>query len=95
LIAIDAFDAGRRLRGLPHMGDLPHLSCRERQCVRLLAAGKTDWEIAIILGLSPETTRRYVKRARKAYDAVSRGQLIASALRDGQISFDDAIAPFG
>jgi LuxR family quorum-sensing system transcriptional regulator CciR len=95
LIAIDAFDAGRRLRGLPHVGAVPHLSRRQRQCVRLLAAGKTDWEIAMILGISPETTKRYVKTARQAYDVVSRAQLIARALRDGQISFDDAITPFG
>jgi len=95
LIAIDAFDAGRRLRGLPHVGDLPHLSRRQRQCMRLLAAGKTDWEISKILGISHETVRRYVKSAREAYDVVSRAQLVARALRDGQISFDDAIAPFG
>lgn len=95
LVAIDAFDAGRRLRGLPHLGDLAHLSRRQRQCVRLLAAGKTDWEIATILGLSEQTTRRYVKMAREAYDVVSRAQLVVRALRDGQISFDDAMAPFG
>lgn len=90
LIAIDAFDAGRRLRGLPHVGAKPHLSRRQRQCIRLLAAGKTDWEIAQILGISHETTRRYVKMARASYDVVSRTQLVVRALRDGQISFDDA-----
>lgn len=95
LIAIDAFDAGRRLRGLPHLGELPHLSRRQRQCVRLLAAGKTDWEIAAILGLSHQTTRRYVKMARAQYDVVSRTQLVVRALRDGQISFDDAMSPSG
>jgi LuxR family quorum-sensing system transcriptional regulator CciR len=93
LIAIDAFDAGRRLRGLPHLGQVPHLNRRQRQCVRLLAAGKTDWEIAAILGLSHQTTRRYVKMARARYDVVSRTQLVVRALRDGQIGFDDAITP--
>jgi LuxR family quorum-sensing system transcriptional regulator CciR len=93
LIGIDAFHAARRLRGLPHVGNLPHLSRRERQCVRLLAAGKTDWEIAVILGLSPETTRRYVKTARAAYNVVTRTQLVVHALRDGHINFDEAITP--
>jgi LuxR family quorum-sensing system transcriptional regulator CciR len=95
LIAIDAFDAGRRLKGLPHVGEVPHLSRRQRQCVRLLAAGKTDWEIAAILGLSHQTTQRYVKMARAQYDVVSRTQLVVRALRDGEISFDDSMAPFG
>ena len=30
--------------------------------------GKTDWEIATILGISVETAHQYVKRARAAYD---------------------------
>jgi LuxR family quorum-sensing system transcriptional regulator CciR len=93
LIAVDAFDAARRIRKMPHLGAVPHLSRRQRQCVRLLAAGKTDWEIAVILGLSPETTRRYVKSARAAYNTVTRTQLVVHTLRDGQISFDDAITP--
>lgn len=58
--------------------------------MRLVALGKTDWEIALILGLSPETTHQYVKRARAAYDVVSRSQLVAYGLRDAWISFDEA-----
>ena len=57
--------------------------------------GKTDWEIARILGLGTETARQYVKRARAAYDAVSRTQLVVLALRDAWIAFEDAIPPFG
>jgi LuxR family quorum-sensing system transcriptional regulator CciR len=69
------------------------LSRRERQCVQLLAAGKTDWEIAAILGISVETAHQYVKRARAAYDVVSRAQLVACGLRDAVVSYDDAIPP--
>ena len=57
--------------------------------------GKTDWEIARILGLSIETTHQYVKRARAAYHAVSRTQLVVYGLRDGWISFEEAIPPNG
>jgi LuxR family quorum-sensing system transcriptional regulator CciR len=56
-----------------------------------LAAGKTDWEIATILGLSPETVHQYVKQARAAYDVVSRTQLVVNGLRDAWISYDDAL----
>jgi len=35
-----------------------------------------------------------VKRARAAYDSVSRSQLVVYALRDEWIGFDDAIPSF-
>ncbi len=73
----------------------PRLSRREIECLRLVAMGKTDWEIARILGLSIETARQYVKRARAAYDSVSRTQLVVYGLRDAWISFEDAIPPHG
>lgn len=89
-----AFKAARRLSciaGRPR----PHLSRRERQCLQLVAAGKTDWEISVILGIGLETVRAYVKRARSAYDAVSRSQLVALALGDRQIRCPLPIPPNG
>jgi len=94
-IGAHAFRAARRIHDYPASGRCPHLSRRERQCVRLLAAGKSDWEIAAILGISVETAHQYVKRARAAYDVVSRAQLVACGLRDSVISFDEAIPPCG
>jgi LuxR family quorum-sensing system transcriptional regulator CciR len=78
----------------PRLGSPPHLSRREVQCLRLVAAGKTDWEIAVILGISVETARQYLKHARLAYHAVSRAQLVVFGLRDQWLSFDDASEPF-
>ena len=92
LIGAHALRAARRLRPI---APRPHLSRRELQCLRLVALGKTDWEIARILGLSPHTARQYVKRARAAYDTVSRTQLVVYGLRDSWISFEDAIPPSG
>lgn len=94
-IGAHAFRAARRIHHYPARGRPPHLSRRERQCIRLLAAGKTDWEIAAILGISVETAHQYVKRARAAYDVVSRAQLVACSLRDAVVSFDEAIPPSG
>jgi LuxR family quorum-sensing system transcriptional regulator CciR len=90
LVGAHALRAARRLRP-PGIRARPHLSPRERQCLRLLAIGKTDWEIARILGLSRHTAQQYVKRARAAYDAVSRTQLVVHALRDDWISFEESI----
>jgi LuxR family quorum-sensing system transcriptional regulator CciR len=94
-IGAHAFRAARRIHHYPAMHRPPHLSRRECECVRLVAAGKTDHEIGIILGISAETVHQYVKRARAAYDVVSRTQLVACGLRDALISFEDAIPPFG
>lgn len=93
-IGARAFYIARRMHGYPWRADRPHLSRRERECLRLLAGGKTDWEIAAILGLSVETVHQYVKHARAAYDVVSRTQLVVRGLRDAWISYDD-IAPEG
>jgi LuxR family quorum-sensing system transcriptional regulator CciR len=95
LIGGHAFRAARRIYGFAGAVPTPRLSRRERQCLRLVAAGKTDWEIATILGISVETARQYVKRARAAYDVVSRAQLVACGLRDALVSFDEAIPPVG
>ncbi len=89
-IGAHAFYVARRIHGYPRTQGRPHLSRRERECVRLVASGKTDWEIAVILGLSPETVHQYVKRARAAYDVVSRTQLTVLGLRDGWINYEDA-----
>ena len=95
LIGVHAFRAARRIYGFAEVPGIPRLSRRERQCLRLVAAGKTDWEIAVILGISVETAHQYVKRARAAYDVVSRAQLVACGLRDALVSFDEAIPPDG
>lgn len=93
LIGAHAFRAARRIAELPDLARRPHLSRRELQCLRFVAAGKTDWEIAAILGIGVETARQYVKRARSAYDAVTRAQLVLLGLRDDWLSFEDALDP--
>lgn len=93
LVGAHALHAARRLRSTP-LPSRPRLSRREVECLKLVARGKSDWEISRILGISIHTARQYVKRARSAYDAVSRSQLIVYALRDSWISFDDAIPQF-
>ena len=93
LIGSRAFAAARRIAGPQAPAAPPRLSRREIECLRLVAAGKTDDEIGTILGISRETARQYVKRARSAYDVVSRTQLAVLGLRDGHIDFDEAIDP--
>jgi LuxR family quorum-sensing system transcriptional regulator CciR len=90
LVGAHAFRAARRIVGLPARRR-PHLSRREQQCLRLVALGKTDWEIAQVLGIGVETARHYVKRARAAYDVISRTQLVVHGLRDEWLTFEEAL----
>jgi DNA-binding CsgD family transcriptional regulator len=91
-----AFEASRRLRGLSCLSaPVPHLNAREVQCLRRLRMGEIDKEIARALGISPETVRQYIKMSRTSYHARTRAQLIALALRDAQILFEETIPPIG
>lgn len=69
----------------------PELSRRERDCVVLVAQGKTDWEIGAILGLGEETVTDYLKSARRRFGVTRRAQLVVAALADGQLDWDDAM----
>jgi len=93
LIGAHAFDAARRLAHYAGPIARPNLSRREIQCLRLVAAGKSGWEISVILGISTETVRQYVKHARHTYGVATRTQLVVLGLRDDWLSFEDAIDP--
>ena len=91
LVGAFAFEAAKRLvkRERQKLNDPARFSDRERDCLIWVARGKSDSEIATILGISSETVHQYMKHARANYDAVSRSQLVAHALFSGTISFMD------
>ena len=53
------------------------LTNRERDSMALVADGKTDWEISVILGVSEATARFHVDNARRKLGAVTRAQAVA------------------
>jgi DNA-binding CsgD family transcriptional regulator len=61
---------------LPSDGN-PLLTERERDCLAFVAEGKTDWEIARLLGISEATTRFHLNNARRKLGAVNRAQAVA------------------
>lgn len=81
-----------RVRRLAFQADTgPDLSPRQRDCVRLLATGLTDRGIARVLSLSEETVTKYLNAARRRYGVARRSQLVAAALRDGIIGYEDLV----
>jgi LuxR family quorum sensing-dependent transcriptional regulator len=53
------------------------LTPRERDALALVADGKTDWEVSVILGVSEATARFHVDNARAKLGAVNRTQAVA------------------
>lgn len=63
----------------------PALSPRERECLQWTAAGKTSWEISMILCLSQSTTDGYIASATRKLGAANRTQAVAEGIRRGLI----------
>jgi DNA-binding CsgD family transcriptional regulator len=64
----------------------PPLTPRQLQCIQWIAAGKSDWEIAEILGLSQFTVNRHVELAKQRLGFSSRIQVVVHALTAGLIA---------
>ena len=61
----------------------PALTNREIDVIWLLSDGATNDQIALALGISPETVQQHVKRIRDKLGAQTRAHAIARALHDG------------
>lgn len=63
--------------------DPPSLTRRELETLRWAAAGKSYWEIAVILGISERTVRYFMSNARRKLNVVTNTQAVAEALCHG------------
>ena len=92
LVGSFAFEAARRMWRARLDTDPPaRLTDRQRECVVWAARGRSDWEIAHILGISHETVIRHLKQARERYGVGKRTLLAVHALFDGTIAFLDVL----
>lgn len=63
----------------------PSLTAREREVVALLAEGLSNKEIALRLGIAPDTAKFHVARVIDKLDATGRTDAVAHAARRGVI----------
>ena len=87
--AVYAHEAARRLLLADTPADKPVLSPRERQCLALVAQGKDDFSVGMILGISEHTAHNTVRRAMRKYGVATRIQAFVRALRDREIRLED------
>jgi LuxR family transcriptional regulator, quorum-sensing system regulator CciR len=95
-----AFEAARRvvqLRAGKRKGrarvprERPQLTRRQLDCVVLAGRGKSDRDVAQILGISDQTVHQHIEDAKRKYDVATRMQLVVRALFDSQLAFADLV----
>jgi LuxR family quorum sensing-dependent transcriptional regulator len=75
----------RELRPPPEFEPI-ELTPRERECLSWVAAGKSDWEISVILGISENTARWYVAKAMEKLQVRTRPHAVTVGLIRNLIS---------
>jgi LuxR family transcriptional regulator, quorum-sensing system regulator BjaR1 len=86
LVATYAIGRAMQLHsGIDREADHIELTPRERECMRWAAAGKSEWEISQILGISEHTSEKHLLNAKFKLGAVNRVQAVAEAIRRGYI----------
>lgn len=69
----------------------PWLSMRERQCLELVAQGKSDWDISQLLGISESTVHKHVESAKRRLSVSTRIQAVVWAVQHREICFGDVV----
>ena len=94
-----AFEAARRLvqrraltaKNTVQMSNKPRLTRRQLDCVVLAGRGKSDKDVAQILGISDQTVHQHMEEAKRKYEVATRMQLVVRALFDSQLAFADLV----
>jgi LuxR family quorum sensing-dependent transcriptional regulator len=66
-------------------GPQRELTLREREVLHWIAAGKSSWDVSVILGISERTVNWLISRASRKLNAVNRTHAVVNAIRAGQI----------
>lgn len=64
---------------------VPKLTMRETECMRWVAAGKSDWEVGQVLGISSATAHFHVERVKKKLNKATRTEAVATLVLHGLI----------
>jgi LuxR family quorum sensing-dependent transcriptional regulator len=84
LVAMYAYARAKRLSRREPEPSIA-ITLREREAMQWAAAGKSDWEIGEVLGISESAAHKRIESAKKKYRVATRVQAIVEALRHGHI----------
>ena len=95
LVGQFAFEAARALvirqSGSDGFRRPARLTKRQLECLLWVARGKTDWEIAQILGLAEDTVTEHVDEARRRYGVARRMELVMAAVFAGELPLNEVV----
>jgi DNA-binding CsgD family transcriptional regulator len=85
-LVLGALSTSLRLRPpFPDGAPLPHLTDRERECLQLVALGRSDQEIGEALKISEKTVNFHIESAKRKYAVSSRTSAAVMAAKAGVI----------
>ena len=85
LAARHCFSKLEQLHAPLPLGRPVNLSKRETETLHYAAAGKTDWEISVILSIGEETVRQYMRSIRKKLCTSNRAHAVSVAIQQNLI----------
>ncbi|MEI9851292.1 MAG: LuxR family transcriptional regulator [Sphingomonas sp.] len=89
------YEAARQLWmrqvGIVRRAEPARLTPRQHDCLVLVAQGKTDWEIATVLGLKESTVNGYIDDAKAVLGVTRRSQMVTRALFEGHLCLSEAL----
>jgi DNA-binding CsgD family transcriptional regulator len=88
-MGVFAYESAQRLFGARIATGRAPLTPRERECLVLVARGKSDWAISEVLGLSEGVAHRAIERAKQKFGVATRVQAVVRAIHAGEISVDE------
>ncbi len=91
LVGTFSFEAARQIRRKRVAKAPVRITDRQRDVVIWLASGRSDKEIARILGISEDTVGEHVRNVCRRYGVNRRASVAVSALFDGTIGFQDVL----
>ena len=68
------------------------LTTRQRDCLVLVARGKSDRQIGEVLGISDQTVHKHIEAAKKHYAVSTRMQLVMHALFARQLEIAEVMS---
>lgn len=92
-MAIHLCAAANRVHDAHDAPNPVELSRRERQCILLIAQGRTDAEIASLLGMTRSTAHTYVERLKTRLGVATRTEAVAKAIITGVITVSELTLP--
>ena len=70
---------------LPSAAEVASITARERECLRWVGLGKTNWEIAKILDVKETTVQTHIENAKRKLNVQSRVSLVVQSMKTGVI----------